>query len=104
MELSEFTRWYVEQNLYISALSKLTNYLNKLNPIGIEKHMEKYMGFCPQFFSESDRAANGGPNNEDYCMPEEEVYCEISNRPVQTLQVTEYNQPSTNVAEQEASS
>ena len=52
MEMNEFTSWYVKQNLSMSALSKLTDYLNKLNRIGIEKHMEKYMSLCPQFFSE----------------------------------------------------
>ena len=87
IEMTEFTRWYVQQSLYTSALSKLADYLNKLSCIGIEKHIEKYMSSCPQFFSEPDRAAgktSGGPNNGDYCLPEEEVYCEISNQLVQT--------------------
>ena len=54
MEMNEFTRWYVHQNLYMSALSKLTDYLNSLNYIGIEKHIDKYMGFCTEFFPEHD--------------------------------------------------
>ena len=81
MEMNEFTRWYVHQNVYLSALSKLTDYLNRLNYIGIEKHMDEYMSFCPQFFSEKDRAAgkaNGGPNKEEYCKPEEEVNYKFS--------------------------
>ena len=88
IEMTEFTRWYVQQSLYTSALSKLADYLNKLNCIGIKKHIEKYMGFCTQFFPQHDRAAgktNGGPNIGGYCMPEEEVYYEISNQPERTL-------------------
>ena len=106
IEMTEFTRWYVQQSLYISALSKLADYLNKLSRIGIEKHMEKYMSLCPQFFSEPDRAAgktSGGPNNEDYCLPEEEVYCEISNQLVQTPIEIQYPRPTTIVAKQEGS-
>ena len=44
MEMNEFTSWYVHQNLYMSALSKLTDYLNRLNYIGIEKHIDKQAG------------------------------------------------------------
>ena len=107
MEINEFARWYVHQNLYMSALSKLTDYLNRLNYIGIEKHMDEYMSFCPQFFSEKDRAAgkaNGGPNNEEYCKPEEEVNYKFSNQPKRTLQAAQYPQPSTIIAKQEDSS
>ena len=88
----------------MSALSKLTDYLNRLNYIGIEKHMDEYMSFCPQFFSEKDRAAgkaNGGPNNEEYCKPEEEVNYKFSNQPKRTLQADQYPQPSTIIAKQE---
>ena len=46
MEMNEFTQWYVDQNLYMSALSKLTGYLNRLNYIGIKEHIYKYMDFC----------------------------------------------------------
>ena len=66
MEMNEFTHWYVYQDLYMSALSKLTDYLNRLNYIGIKEHIYKYMGFCMQFFPEHDLAAgitNEGPNN-----------------------------------------
>ena len=45
MEMNEFTHWYVYQDLYMSALAKLTDYLNRLNYIGIKKHIYKYMDF-----------------------------------------------------------
>ena len=58
------------------------------------------MSSCPQFFSESDRAAG---NYEDYCQPEEEVNCEFSNRQVQALLETRYPRP-TNIAAEQGSS
>ena len=76
MEMNEFTHWYVYQDLYMSALSKLTGYLNRLNYIGIKEHIYKYMGFCTQFFPEHDLATdatNESSNNGEYCRPEQEV-------------------------------
>ena len=83
LEMNEFTRWYVHQNLYMSSLSKLTDYLNRLNYIGIKEHIHKYMGFCIQFFPEHDLATgvtNESSNNGEYCKPEEEVNYEMSNQ------------------------
>ena len=74
--MSEFSRWYVQQNLYTDALIKLENYLNILNYIGIEKAIDKYRDSCPQFFTESDRETGV---YIEYCHPEKEVYCEVSN-------------------------
>ena len=96
IEMNEFTRWYVQQNLYTDALSKLENYLNKLNCTGLEKHIDKYRNFCPHFFSESDREVGA---YKEYCQPEKEVYYEVSNRSVQTLLGARYLQ-STNTAAQ----
>ena len=45
MDTNEFTRWYVYQGLYMSALAKLTDYLNRLNYIGLKEHIDKYMEF-----------------------------------------------------------
>ena len=70
MEMDEFTCWYVHQNLYMSALSKLTDYLNRMNYIGIKEHIYKYMDFCVQFFLEHDlvtAAKNENSNNGEYC-------------------------------------
>ena len=67
MEMNEFTHWCVYQGLYMSALAKLTDYLNRLNYIGIKEHINKYMDFCVQFFLENDlaTAATGNSNNRE---------------------------------------
>ena len=100
IEMSEFTRWYVQQNLYTDALSKLENYLNKLNCIGLEKHIDNYRNSCPHFLSESDREVGA---YKEYCQPEKEVYYEVSNRSVQSLLGARYLQ-STNTAAQQGDS
>ena len=60
-----------------------------------------------QFFPEHDLAtgiANEGPNNGEYCKPEEEVNYEISNQQEETLQEVQYSQPTTIETEQEVPS
>ena len=96
--MSEFSRWYVQQNLYTDALFKLENYLNILNYIGIEKAIDKYRDSCPQFFTESDRETGV---YKEYCHPEKEVYCEVSNRSEQTLPEARYPQQ-TNAQQEDA--
>ena len=103
MDTNEFTRWYVYQGLYMSALAKLTDYLNRLNYIGIKEHMDEYMSFCTEFFPEHDLAGItiGGPNNGEYCKPEEEVDYEISNQQEGNLQAVLYSKPTTIETKQE---
>ena len=43
IDKTEFTRWYVYDSLYMSALAKLKNYLNRLNYIGLIEHMNTWM-------------------------------------------------------------
>ena len=95
---SEFSRWYVQQNLYTDALIKLEKYLNILNYIGIEKAIDKYRESCPQFFTDSDRKTGV---YKEYCHPEKEVYCEVSNRSEQTLPEARYPQQ-TNALQEDA--
>ena len=59
-----------------------------------------YRNSCPQFFSETDRETE---IYKEYCHPEKEVYCEVSNRSEQTLLDARYLQQTNNAAQQEDS-
>ena len=48
--LTEFAKRYIHDYMYMSALEKLKRYFNRLNRIGILKHMDKYVEFCMKFY------------------------------------------------------
>ena len=84
---SEFSKWYVQQNIYTDALIKLEKYLGILSYIGIEVVIDRYRDSCPQFFTESDKQTY-----KVNCHPQREVYCEASNRLEQTLPEAKHTQ------------
>ena len=43
--LSEFSRRYIHDHVYLSALQKLKMYLNRLNQVGVLKHIDQYMQY-----------------------------------------------------------
>ena len=47
--ITEFAKRYIHDSMYMSALEKLKNYLNRLNHIGIIEHMNKYVEVCMKF-------------------------------------------------------
>ena len=69
-----------------------------MNYIGIENAIDKYRDSCPQFFTKSDRETGV---YKEYCHPEKEVYCEVSNRSEQTLPEARYPQR-TNVQQEDS--
>ena len=73
--ITEFTKRYIHDSMYMSALEKLKNYLNRLNHIGIIEHMNKYVEFCMKFYLESDltNLTSEQLYAGKYCIPEREV-------------------------------
>ena len=51
--------------------------------------IDKYRDSCPKLFTDSDRETGV---YKEYCHPEKEVYCEVSNRSEQTLPEVRYPQ------------
>ena len=94
-KMKRFTYWYVYQDLYMSALNKLGDYLED------EKHIYEYMDFSMQFFLESDPAIDNsdkGSNNEEYCRalkPEQVVSYKTSDQQEETHQAKQHPQPTT---------
>ena len=51
--LSEFGRKYIHDHVYMSALEKLKTYFERLNRVGVLKHVDQYVQFCMSFYPEN---------------------------------------------------
>ena len=73
--LTDFGKKYIHDYMYMSALEKLKQYLNKLNRIGILDYVDKYVKFCMSFYLESSltELTPEQLNTGEYCLPEREV-------------------------------
>ena len=74
--LTEFGKKYIHNYMYMSALEKLKKYLNRLNRIGILKHVDQYVEFCMSFCPENSltELTPEQLHAGKYCLPE----CEVS--------------------------
>ena len=87
--LTDFGKKYIHDYMYMSALEKLKQYLNKLNRIGILDYVDKYVKFCMSFYLESSltELTPEQLNTGEYCLPEREVSHWFSDQWEQTLRI-----------------
>ena len=80
--LSEFSRRYIHDHVYMSALEKLKMYLNRLNRVGVPKHIDQYVQFCMSFYSENALSKMTPEQIEGgrFCLPEREVRYWVPNQ------------------------
>ena len=73
--LTEFGKMYIHDHMYMSALEKLKKYLNRLNRIGVLKHVDQYVEFCMSFYPENSLTELTPEQIQagKYCLPEREV-------------------------------
>ena len=66
----------------MSALEKLKMYLNRLNRVGVPKHIDQYVQFCMNFYSENALSEMTPEQIEGgrFCLPEHEVRYSPSNQ------------------------
>ena len=59
----------------MSALEKLKKYLNRLNRVGVLKHVDQYVQFCMSFYPENSLSELTPEQIKAgrYCLPEREV-------------------------------